>query len=587
MQGSLIKLTDFSYMIADRVLYKDVNIQIDGNEHIGLLGSNGCGKTTLINIILNPDKYIFEGKLWKQKQAKIAYVTQFLDNLKEFMNMTVKDYLFENYNLQLEAIKSLEDKMTVLEDLTEVLNTYQIEIERFELMGGESYESKVEKYLHSMNISSLKYQKLETLSGGERKLLQIMRAVMAMPDLLFLDEPDSFLDINNIDVLNELLNDFKGAFIMVSHNRYFLDNCCSYIINIENCKIKKHKGNYSQFTFNLLSTKIAQQKKAFSDKREVKRQEEVVKKFREYARRNSDKSGGKQLRSRVVYLNRFKQNMQLSPYVMLSQIEFDFITTRASTSEILSVDNYSKSFPNKELINNVSLIIQEGEKAAFIGENGAGKSTFIKAILNEDTESIWLNPYMQVSYLSQNQEERLNYENSIIDEFYDMGFGTRKSVEQFLGRFLFKRNSLDKKIDVLSGGEKNHLQLAKIMHERPDFIMLDEPTSHLDLGSQLALENAINMYQGSVLMVSHDFYMISNTMDYVFSLENKKIIKISVDEFRARVLSKNHSKIEIEKINSQHETRRELENEIAKALSVEDFTTARNICADLGKVMKS
>ena len=274
---------------------------------------------------------------------------------------------------------------------------------------------------------------------------------------------------------------------MVSHNRYFLDNCCRYIINIENCEMKKYKGNYSQFTFNLLNTKIAEQKKAFEDKREVKRQEEIVKRFREYASRSSDKSKGRMLRSRVAYLNRFKRNMQLSPYVLLSQIEFDFKTTRESTSEILTIKNYSKSFPGKELIRDASLMIQEGEKAAFIGENGAGKSTLLKEILQGESQNIWLNPYMEVSYLSQKQDERLNYDNTIIEEFYDVGFTTEKSIEQFLSKFLFKHNTLDRPISVLSGGEKNHLQLAKITHENPDFLILDEPTSHLDLSSQLAL----------------------------------------------------------------------------------------------------
>ncbi len=585
MQGTLIKLKNFSYSIADRNLYKNVNIQVESGEHIGLLGSNGCGKTTLVNIILNTENYIFEGTLWKQDKARIAYVSQFLDSSEEFINKTVEEYLFENYKKQLQKLEKLEEDMTNSEDLTDILNEYQTELERYDLMGGEAFATKIEKILQSSGLTKLREQQLKTLSGGERKILQIMRATMSMPDLLFLDEPDSFLDLENIDVLNDVLNNFKGAYIMVSHNRYFLDNCCSYIINIENCEMKKYKGNYSQFTFNLLNTKIAEQKKAFEDKREVKRQEEIVKRFREYASRSSDKSKGRMLRSRVAYLNRFKRNMQLSPYVLLSQIEFDFKTTRESTSEILTINNYSKSFPGKELIREASLMIQEGEKAAFIGENGAGKSTLLKEILQRESQNIWLNPYMEVSYLSQKQDERLNYDNTIIEEFYDVGFTTEKSIEQFLSKFLFKYNTLDRPISVLSGGEKNHLQLAKITHENPDFLILDEPTSHLDLSSQLALEDAINAYHGSVLMVSHDFYMISNTMDYVFSLENKKIIKISIDEFRDRVLSKRYSKVEIEKINSQHEKRRELENEIAIALSQEDYASARNTCIELGKII--
>ena len=525
MQGTLFKLKDFTYSIADRVLYDKADIQIESKEHVGLLGQNGCGKTSLIKILLEPEKYIFEGSLWRQRHAKVEYVSQFLDNSNEFMNKTVEQYLYESYDAQLSTLKRLEDEMCNIDDITEILNKYQQELERYELMGGESFTAKIEKMLQSSNLTSLRNQKLKTLSGGERKILQIMRATMSMPDLLFLDEPDSFLDLENIDVLNDILNSFKGAYILVSHNRYFLDNCCSYIINIENKKMKKYKGNYSLFTFNLLSNKIAQQKKSFSDQKEIMRQEELVKKFREFARRNSDKSRGRQLRSRVAYLNRLKSNKQMSPYVMLSQIELDFQTSRESTSEILTVNNYSRSFPGKELLCNAGLMIAECEKAALIGENGAGKSTLLKDILAGNTESIWLNPYMKVSYLSQKQEERLNYNNSIIEEFYDIGFETVKSIEQFLGNFLFKRDTLHRKINVLSGGEKNHLQLAKITYERPDFIILDEPTSHLDLYSQLALESAINAYHGSVLMVSHDFYMISNTMDYVFFIGKQKNYK--------------------------------------------------------------
>lgn len=586
MQGTLIKLNNFSYQIADRVLYKDVNIQIESKEHIGLLGSNGCGKSTLINILINPDNYIYGGTLWTQKQAKIAYVSQFLDNSDEFMDKTVEQYLFESYNAQLNVLKTLEEEMTSNKDLTDVLDRYQIELERYEHMGGEAFAASIEKNLQNSNLISLRNQKLKTLSGGERKILQIMRAVMSMPDLIFLDEPDSFLDLSNIDVLNDVLNDFKGAFIIVSHNRYLLDSCCNYIINVENQNIKKYNGNYSQFTFNLLSNKIAEQKKAFTDSRELKRQEELVKKFREYARRNSDKSGGRRLHSRAAHLNRFKRNMQLSPYVLLSKIDFKFQTTRTNSSEVLNISDYSKSFPGKELLNDASLMIAEGEKAAFIGENGAGKSTLLKDILQNINRSINLNQYLKVSYLSQTQSERLNYQNSILEEFYDVGFSTERSVQRLLADFLFDHNTLDRKIEILSGGEKNHLQLAKITCEKPDFLILDEPTSHLDLSSQLALENAINEYKGSVLMVSHDFYMVSNTMDYVFSLENKKIIKISIEEFRDRVLSKRHSKVEIEKINTQQIQRRELENEIAIALSEEDFATARNICVDLGKLIK-
>lgn len=578
----MLKIENLYYSFSGKELYENISFTLETGQHCAFIGTNGSGKSTFIDMILNSDKYIFDGKLELQEGSRIGYVSQFSE-LEKNQEITVFEYIAEKFNRLQEKIDSLCEEMGTSENLEELMEEYQNVLDEFNALGGDNYDSIINKKLNLANLIKLKDQPMSVLSGGEFKLIQVIRELLTAPDFVIMDEPDVFLDFENLVALKELINAHKGTIMVVTHNRYLLNFCFNKILHLENKDIQEFDGNYVEYNFTLLEKKIEQQELAVADTLEIQRNEGIVEHLTSISMVHTEAARGRALKARKKILERLHNRRIKSPFIDVKQPKIVFGECHVKEdANILKVNNYSVVF-DEVLLDNVSFEIKSNEKVALIGSNGTGKTTLLRDIYLNSKDSIVLDPEAKVALLSQIQGEMLNEENTMMDEFFDIGFKTYDQIREYLKEYNFEGEVLDQKISTLSGGEKNILQLAKIATGDANLLLLDEPTSHLDTYSQIALEKAIAEYKGSVIMISHDFYTIANSVDYVLIIDDKNIRKMSTRKFRKMVYA-NHFKVDYLEFEQK---KKELETRIEMSLSREDFEAAKVIAEELGEVIES
>ena len=449
-------------------------------------------------------------------------------------------------------------------------------------MGGNDFESNINKKLNLANLIKQKDLMVSELSGGEFKLIQVMKEMLSSPDLMIMDEPDVFLDFENLNALKNLINSHKGILLVITHNRYLLNHCFNKIIHLENMELQEFDGRYCDYNFSLLQTKIELQELTIADDEEIERNEILITKLRKNATYISDASKGKKLKARVKVQERLEARRIKAPFVDIKQpdIRLD-IDHEIEDTIVLKVNNYSVAF-DELLLENVNFEIKSTDKVALIGSNGTGKTTLLREIFKNNHNSIEIYDDVKMAYLSQLQGERLNESNTILEEFFDAGFKTYDQIRAYISNYGFEGEIVNQKIGSLSGGEKNMLQLAKVSASKASILLLDEPTSHLDTYSQIALEKAIENYKGAILMISHDFYSIVNCMDFVLMIEDKTIRKMSMRKFRKMIYASHFDKdyLEIE------QKKKLVETKIALALKDTDFTLAKDLSQELEELIK-
>jgi ATP-binding cassette subfamily F protein 3 len=449
-------------------------------------------------------------------------------------------------------------------------------------MGGDDYESTIHKQLNLANLLKLKDVGVSSLSGGEFKLIQVMKEMLRSPDLMIMDEPDVFLDFENLNALKQLINSHKGMLLVVTHNRYLLNHCFNKIIHLENLELQEFDGRYIEYNFSLLQTKIELQEIAVAEAEEIERYDGVIENLRAIATINSEASRGRALKARVKFQERLEARRIKAPFVDIKQpnIRFD-LDHKVEDSMAVKVSDYSVSF-DELLLKDVSFEIQSTDKVAIIGPNGTGKTTLLRDIFKNNQDSIEINDNIKAAYLSQLQGETLKDTNTILHEFIDAGFETYDEIRAYLVNYGFEGEILDQKIASLSGGEKNMLQLAKAAASHADLLLLDEPTSHLDIYTQIALEKAIEEYPGAILMISHDFYSVVNGMDYVLIINDKTIRKMSMRKFRQMIYARHFSKDYLE----NEQKKKAVEMQIELALKDTDFERAKGLVDELEEIIK-
>ncbi len=578
----MLHIKNLSFSAGDKNLYTNVSFDIFQDDHCVLIGGNGAGKTTLINLIRNPEKYTFQGEI-KNRFKTIGYIDQFALNAYD-KDTSVYEFIACDILKTKKNIREIEEKMSSeAENIDMLLQNYQYKLDDYEKLGGDKYFYILDSSLHKANISYLKNFLLQDISGGELKLVQLLKEMLNFPDIIIMDEPDAFLDFENIKSLEILINSYKKTLLLVTHNRHILNHCCNRILHLENKKIKSFNGSFIMYNYDNLSKKISEQKFAMRDSREIERNEEIIEFLREITKKNSDQKRGRTLRARVKTLDRLKINKQKSPYVDINKIKFNITSTNKKPNNILTIKNYSKRFDNI-LFDSVNMEISPYDKIAIIGKNGSGKTTLLRDIIKKDNiESIDLNNRLNLFYMSQKYNEVFNSRATVYDEFIDIGFKNKDEIERYLSKYNFDKKHLGVKIENLSGGEINLLQLAKMCYKDYDFLVLDEPTSHLDVYSQISLEEAINKYEGTILMVSHDYNLIANCMDYVLMIEARKIKKLEIDDFSDLVYNSYYSKkyIDLEK------EKKAIEMEISYYLEKQDYAKARLLCETLKDIIDS
>ena len=580
--NNMIKINNLSYSFPQKDLYNKVSFTLEEGQHCAFIGASGNGKSTLIDIIMDPERYMFDGKLEIDPNCRIGYVSQF-SQLDKTKDITVFEYIAQEFIRLQNEIEDICTQMETSSDIEALLEKYQEVLDAFDAIDGDNFENNITKKLNLANLNKHKDRMISELSGGEFKLIQVIKEMLNNPDLMIMDEPDVFLDFENLNSLKNLINSHKKTMLIITHNRYLLNHCFNKIIHLENMEIQEFDGRYIDYNFSLLQTKIELQELAIADDEEIARNEIRIEKLRERATYNAEASNGRALKARVKIQERLEARRIKAPFVDIKQPNINLTTNNEIEETIaLKVEDFSVAF-DEVLLENVNFEIKSNDKVAIIGTNGVGKTTLLKEIFKNNHESIKINNDIEVAYLSQIQGEILNESNTILQEFYDAGFETYREIRRYLSNYGFGEDLIEQKIESLSGGEKNILQLAKISASKANMLLLDEPTSHLDTYSQIALEKAIENYNGAILMISHDYHFIVNCMDYVLMIEDKTIRKVSMKKFRKMIYATHFDKdyLEIEQKKTSVETK------IALALMDTDFERAKTLSQELEVLVKS
>ncbi|REK74442.1 ATP-binding cassette domain-containing protein [Paenibacillus paeoniae] len=577
----MIKVENLSFSFPQKELYKNISFTLEEAQHCAFIGTSGSGKSTLIDILMDTERYLFEGLLEMEPSCTLGYVSQFshLDQTKE---TTVFEYIGEEFIKIQNEIQSICTEMETSSDIEPLLEKYQLALDAFDSIGGDHFESNINKKLNLANLLKLKDSRVSDLSGGEFKLIQVMKEMLNSPDLMIMDEPDVFLDFENLNALKNLINAHKGILLVITHNRYLLNHCFNKIIHLENMEIQEFDGRYLEYNFSLLQTKIELQELTVAEKEEMERNENIIDNLRAIATYNSEASRGRALKARVRFQERLEARRLKAPFVDIKQPIISFgIDHEIQDSVVVNVNNYSVAF-DELLLENVNFEIKSTDKVALIGANGTGKTTLLREIFNNNHDSIEINADAKVAYLSQLQGEMLKDSNTILEEFIDAGFNTYDEIRSYLANYGFEGEILNQKIASLSGGERNILQLAKVSGSKANVLLLDEPTSHLDTYTQIALEKAITDYKGAIIMISHDFYSVVNGMDYVLIIDDKTIRKMSMRKFRQMIYASHFDKDYLE----TEQKKKSVEMKIELALKDTDFERAKGLVDELEALIK-
>ena len=501
------------------VVFSGVSFEIQENDRIGLVGRNGCGKTTLLRILtgeLSPD----EGTVGRASDARLGYMEQQACRDPE---RTAYDEVLTVFRTLSELEKEIEQVNRSLQDKpgnADALIERQAELnDRFLSGGGLTYRSRARSALIGLGFSEEQLgQKVGVLSGGQRAKLQLAKLLLGGASLLLLDEPTNHLDISSVRWLEDFLRSWSGAFVVTSHDRYFLDRITGRTFEMENGRLQVYKGNYTAYLAQKGENDLAARRKYDNTQKEIARIEGIVEQQRRWNRERNIRTAESKLKS----IERLKSTLE-KPEEEEDSIRFRFGTERRSGNDVLSVKDLALSFDGREIFRNVDMEIHRGERIFLIGPNGCGKTSLLKALLgiNAPAEgSVRFGEGVDTGYYDQLQTG-LRPEKEVIDEIWDYYPRMNETeVRSALALFLFRGEDVFKPVSALSGGERARILLLRLMLSRDNFLLLDEPTNHLDIRSCEALESALRDYDGTLLAVSHDRYLINKFADRIYYLRS-------------------------------------------------------------------
>ncbi|MFQ9515586.1 MAG: ABC-F family ATP-binding cassette domain-containing protein [Eubacterium sp.] len=504
-------------------ILNDCSFFINDYEKAAIVGNNGAGKSTIMKIIMG-ELSADQGTVTVGKDKTIGYLAQYQD-------LSSHNTIYEEVKLVKKDIIDMEQKLLEYEkmmsavsgdELKKLMDNYTNLEHRFQLLNGYSYKSEIEGVIKGLGFTEEDFNKqVGTLSGGQKTRVALCKLLLEQPDIIMLDEPTNHLDLNSIKWLETYLLNYKGAVLIIAHDRYFLDKIVTKVIEIENTKCHVFDGNYSEFSVKKQQLRQAQINLYLKQQSEIKHQEEVIAKLRSYKQEKFYKRA--QSREKALeQMELIEKPTQLQDSMTL-KLEPDCV----SGNDVLSVENLSKSFGTLHLFGDINFEIKRGEHVALIGDNGTGKTTILKIIndvIDADYGTVKLGTNVHIGYYDQ-EHHNLNDENTLFEEISDAYPDmTNTKIRNTLAAFMFTGDDVFKRVSDLSGGEKGRLSLAKLMLSDANLIILDEPTNHLDMTSKEILENAINNYTGTVFYVSHDRYFINQTASRILELTNNRMI---------------------------------------------------------------
>ena len=506
----------------DEIL-KNVSFHIEENEKAAVVGINGAGKSTLLKIIMkqeNPD----EGEVTLAKDKTIGYLAQYQDvSGHHTIYEEVLDSKRDMIEME-ERLRDMETQMNTLsgEALEQLLDTYHKLSHEFEQVNGYAYRSEVTGILKGLGFTEEEFdKKMSELSGGQKTRVSLGKLLVTKPDILLLDEPTNHLDIESIRWLETFLMNYKGAVLIVSHDRYFLDRVVSKVVEIFQHKGYVYQGNYSDYAKKKAAIRAAMIRQYYNQQREIRHQEEVIAKLKSFNREKSIKRA----ESREKLLDKIERIEK--PTEDNTDIRIVLEPNVVSGNDVLKVEGLTKAFPPVQLFSGIHFEVKRGERVALIGNNGTGKTTILK-IINElvspDAGTVTLGSNVHIGYYDQ-EHQQLHMEKTIFDEIADDYPNLNNTkVRNVLAAFLFTDDDVYKRIEDLSGGERGRVSLAKLMLSDANFLILDEPTNHLDITSKEILEEALKNYTGTVFFVSHDRYFINQTATRILELTGETVV---------------------------------------------------------------
>ena len=519
----MLNVHNLSVSFQGEYLFEEVAFMLNAGDRVGLIGKNGAGKSTMLKLLsreLKPDS----GTIAADKDVRIGFLKQDIDFVK---GRTILEEAYQAFG----EIKTLEQKLDDIHHQIETRTDYESEsyhnlldmlsdyTHRFDLIGGYLYQGETEKVLLGLGFQRSDFDKLtDSFSGGWRMRIELAKLLLQNNDILLLDEPTNHLDIESIIWLEQFLTTYSGAVVIVSHDKMFLDNVTNRTIEISVGKIYDYPKPYSKFLE--LRQEIREQQLASQKNQEKKIQqtEKLIEKFRAKA---SKASMAQSLIKKLDKIDRIEVDEEDNAVM---NVRFPVSVTPGKV--VLEIDDVSKSYGEKEVLSHVSLLVERGSKIAFVGQNGQGKTTLAKMIIGETAYqgTIKLGHNVQLGYFAQNQADYLDGELTVLDTMFHAADDTnRMKIRDILGSFLFRGDEVDKKVKVLSGGERNRLALAKMLLSDFNVLVMDEPTNHLDIKSKNVLKKALQQFEGTLIIVSHDRDFLQGLTDKVYEFKNKNI----------------------------------------------------------------
>ncbi|MFJ1433504.1 ABC-F family ATP-binding cassette domain-containing protein [Capnocytophaga canimorsus] len=583
----MLNVHDLSVSFQGEFLFEEVAFMLNAGDRVGLIGKNGAGKSTLLKLLakeMKPDS----GTIAADKSVKIGFLKQDIDfengrtilqeAYQAFTEIKIIESQMQEIQRQLEARSDYEslDYHNFIDSLTDITH-------RYEILGGYHYQGDTEKVLFGLGFKRSDFDKqTDTFSGGWRMRIELAKLLLQKNDILLLDEPTNHLDIESIIWLEQFLTTYSGAVVIVSHDKMFLDNVTNRTIEISVGKIYDYPKAYSQFL--QLREEIKQQQLAAQKNQEKKIQqtEKLIEKFRAKA---SKASMAQSLIKKLDKIERIEVDEQDN-----SVMHLRFPVSVTPGKVVLEIASASKKYGEKQVLQNIDLLIERGRKIAFVGQNGQGKTTLAKMIVGEIPfeGSIKLGHNVQLGYFAQNQANYLDGDMSILDTmFYAANDSNRMKIRDILGSFLFRGDDVEKKVKVLSGGERNRLALAKMLLSNFNVLVMDEPTNHLDIKSKNVLKQALQNFEGTLIIVSHDRDFLQGLTDKVYEFKDKQIKEFLGDiDFYLEYRNATDFR-EVEKSNSEIKTTSTSEKKSEEKISYEQQKQQKTLQNKLNKVEKS
>ncbi|MFE8701421.1 ribosomal protection-like ABC-F family protein [Cytobacillus sp. FJAT-54145] len=516
-----------SKMYGGNLVFEDISFEISEKDRVGLVGRNGGGKTTLFRLLAG-DETPDSGQIHWKKGSQIGYLAQIPEYPKEMETKAVLHTAFSQLIEIEKKMKKYEVEMGTETDgdkLQRLIEEYGKLQDQFSLQGGYEMESNIQKIVHGLNIQDLLDKKFMNLSGGEKTKVGLALILLKGPDFLLLDEPTNHLDLMAVEWLGQFLKDYDGTVVVISHDRYFLDEVVTKVLDLEDGEIQGYLTNFSGFVKEKEERLLREFQAYEEQQKKIKKMKEAIKRLREWANQSNPPNAG--LHKRARNMERALERMEKlnRPILNRKKMNLEMDSADRSGKDVVTIKEASKGYGEQLLFKNVNLDVKFQQRVAIVGENGTGKSTLLKMILNQieaDEGTVRIGSNVKIGYLSQHIFADAEDE-TVIEAFRNEIRVTEGEARHILARFLFYGYAVFRKVSQLSGGERMRLRLAQLMYQDINFLILDEPTNHLDIESREVLEEALEDFNGTILAVSHDRYFLNKLFEKIYWIESKQL----------------------------------------------------------------